>query len=160
MKFFKSTISILLMLFVAVSAVVAQGGQQGPPMPQPADTVSDGELQKFVKVTDSAQSIQKDIQSQVQTLVEDEGMEFSRFQEIMMSKQNPQASGEVQTNPDEEKTIKSIQPQLMKIQQQAQQQFVQLIQDEGLSPQRFQQIMRAVQTNPEMQQRLQEMQSQ
>lgn len=142
------------MLFIAATAAYAQGGQQmQPPKPAAPDSVSEQELQKFANVTDSAQSIQKEVQSKVQTLVEDEGMKFSRFQKIMMSQRNPQSS--VSPTSEEQKKIKAIQPQLMKINKQAQQQFVQLIQDEGLTPQRFQQIMRGVQTNQELQKRLQ-----
>lgn len=148
------------MLIVVASAAIAQGGQQMMQPPQPAnpDSVSNTELQKFANVTDSAQSISKDVQSKVQTLVEDEGMEFARFQKIMMSKRNPQSSGNLQTTQQEEKTIKQIQPKLMKIQKQAQMQIVQLIKEEGLTPQRFQQIMRGVQTNQELKKRLQSVQ--
>lgn len=160
MHFIKTSISFCLMLIVVASATVAQGGQQMMQPPQPAnpDSVSNTELQKFVNVTDSAQSISKDVQSKVQTLVEDEGMEFARFQKIMMSKRNPQSSGNLQTTQQEEKTIKQIQPKLMKIQKQAQMQIVQLIKEEGLTPQRFQQIMRGVQTNQELKKRLQSVQ--
>lgn len=147
------------MLFLAVSAAQAQGGQMmQPPQPASPDSVSDTELQKFANVTDSAQSIQKDVQSKVQTLVEDEGMEFARFQKIMMSRQNPQADS-LDTSQEEMQTIKQIQPKLMQINKQAQQQFVQLIRDEGLTPQRFQQIMRGVQTHAELQKRLQSVQN-
>ncbi|MDX1638378.1 MAG: DUF4168 domain-containing protein [Balneolaceae bacterium] len=162
MQYIRTTLSIVITLFILSSAVYAQGGQRQmmqPPEPANPDSVSETELKKFARVTDSAQSIQKEVQSQVQTIVEDEGMEFSRFQEIMMNKQNPQAAGSLNTSQSEEKTIKQIQPQLMKINRQAQQQFVQLIRDEGLTPQRFQQIMRGVQTNKELQQRLQSVQS-
>ena len=144
------------MLFVAVAAVFAQGRQQMPQPPAAADSVSESELQKFANITDSAQSIQEEIQSKVETLVEDEGMEFDRFRKIMMSKQSQQSAGQVETTQNEEEKIKSLQPKLMEINQQAQQQFVQLIQEEGLSPQRFQQIMKALQTSPDLQQRLQE----
>ncbi|MDR8393051.1 DUF4168 domain-containing protein [Aliifodinibius sp. S!AR15-10] len=128
-----------------------------PPKPATPDSVSDQELQKFANVTDSAQSIQKEVQSQVQTLVEEEGMEFARFQKLMQSQRNPQSS--VQPSAEEQKKIKAIQPQLMKINRSAQQQFVQLIQDEGLTPQRFQQIMQGVRQHQELQQRLQSVQS-
>lgn len=158
MNLIKRSLSLFLILFVAVSAVHAQGNQQPPAAASP-DSVSDQELKKFARVTDSAQSIRQNVQQQVQTLVEEEGMEFSRFQKIMMSRQNPKASGQVETTAEEEKKIKNIQPQLMKINKQAQQEFVQVIQDEGFTPQRFQQVMRAVQMNAELQQRLKEVQS-
>ncbi len=159
MQFIRTTLSLCLMLFVVASVAVAQGGQQQMQQPPPAepDSVSDTELQKFANVTDSAQTIQQNIRSEVQTMVEDQGMEFTRFQEIMQSRQNPQA-GSPETTQEEQETIKKIEPQLMQLNKKAQQQFVQIIQDEGLSPTRFNQIMRGVQAHQELQKRLQAIQ--
>lgn len=148
------------MVFVAAATAFAQvGQQQTPPQPAMPDSVSDQEMQKVVKVTDSMQTIQEEARSEVEDAVKEEGMEFARFQKIMMSKQNPQASGQVETTEKEEQAIEKIQPKVMKISQEAQQQFVQVIQEEGLTPQRFQQIMSAVQSDPEMRKRFEEAQS-
>jgi len=159
MTFIKRGFSLLIILLVAVTTLNAQGAQQQQQQTISPDSVSDEELEQFAEVTTSASSIRQEVQQKVQTLVEEEGMEFARFQKIMMNRQNPNASGQVETTAEEEKKIKNIQPQLMKINKQAQQDFVQIIQDEGFTPQRFQEIMRAVQMNAELQQRLQALQS-
>lgn len=159
MNFIKRSVSLILILFVAASAVYAQGGQRQQVQPATPDSVSDKELKQFAQVTDAAKTIRQDVQQEVQTLVEDEGMEFARFQKIMMSRQNPKAKGKVETTAEEENKIKNIQPQLMKINQQARQEFVQLIQQEGFTTRRFEQIMRAVQMSAELQQRLKQIQS-
>ncbi|MDX1617928.1 MAG: DUF4168 domain-containing protein [Balneolaceae bacterium] len=148
----KRSVSLFLLLFVAVSAVYAQGQQQ--PQPATPDSVTDEELKQFAAVTDAAQSIRQEVQQEVQTLVEEQGMDYGRFQKIMMNRQNPNASGEVETTAEEEKKINSIQPQLMQINKEARQEFVQLIQNKGFTPQRFQEIMRAVQMSAELQKRL------
>ena len=159
MQFIRTISSACLIVLIAASVAVAQGGQMmQPPQPANPDSVTDAELQKFANVSDSAQSMQQQIQSKVQDLVEAEGMEFARFRKIMMSKQNPQAPGNIETSQEEEQTIKKIQPKLMEINKNAQQQFVQLIRDQGLTPQRFRQLMRGVQTNQQLKQRLQEIQ--
>lgn len=154
MNFIKRSASVFLALFVTATVVFSQDGRQQKTATP--DSVSDKELEQFANVADSARSIQQEVESKVQTLVEDEGMKFTRFQQIMMSKQDPDAPGQVKATKKEEETIQKIQPQLMQINQQAQQQFVQVIQDEGLSTQRFQEIMRAIQTDPRLQQRLEE----
>ncbi len=136
---------------------VAQG-QQMQNQAQ-VDSVTDAELKKFVDSTTEIQKIQQSTQQEVKKLVNDEGMKFRRFQMIMMSKQNPQLADSIQTTQQEEQTIQKIQPQLQQISQDAQQQFVQAIQDEGLTPQRYQQIAQAVRTNPELSQRFQEIAS-
>ena len=148
----KRSVSLFLLLFVAVSAVYAQGQQQ--PQPATPDSVTDEELKQFAAVTDAAQSIRQEVQQEVQTLVEEQGMDYGRFQKIMMNRQNPNASGEVETTAEEEKKINSIQPQLMQINKEARQEFVQLIQNKGFTPKRFQEIMRAVQMSAELQKRL------
>lgn len=123
------------------------------------DSVTDAELKKFVKSTTKIQKIQQNTQQEVKKLVNDEGMKFPRFQMIMMSKQNPQLADSVKTTKKEEQTIQKIQPQLQKISQGVRQKFVKAIQDQGLTPQRYQQIAQAVRTNPELSQRFQEIAS-
>lgn len=154
MKIFKRTLPFVLGIALLSPSLFAQGQQM---QPQQADSVTDAELEKFVNTTGSLQSIQQETQQEVQSLVEEEGMEFERFQKIMMSKQNPQMAQNVEVSKEEEKTIENVQPKLQKISQQAQQQFVAAIQEEGLTPQRFQQIMQAVRSDPQVSQRFQKM---
>ncbi|MDX1585334.1 MAG: DUF4168 domain-containing protein [Balneolaceae bacterium] len=135
----------------------AQGQQMQQMQNAQADSVSDEELKKFVDTAQELRSIQQDIQSEVQSMVQEEDMTFQRFQQIMMSKQNPQMAQKIEVTDEEEATINEMQPKLAKIQQQANQQQMSAIQDNGLTPQRFQQIAQAVQSDPQMIQRFQQM---
>lgn len=154
MKIFKQTLPFVLGIVLISPSLFAQGQQMQGAQP---DSITDQELKKFVNTTGSLQTIQQETREEVETLVQKEGMEFERFQEIMMSKQNPQMAQDVEVTDKEEEAIKNVEPQLAEISKGAQQQFVQAIQQEGLTPQRFQQIMQAVRSNPDVSQRFQEL---
>lgn len=156
MKFFKKTVPFALGILLMAGSAFAQGQQM---QNNQADTVtvSDQELKKFAETAQELQEIQKEIQGEVQEMVSKEDMEFQRFQQIMMSKQNPQMAQKIEVTDEEEATIEKLQPEIQKISQEAQQKQVSVIQEQGLTPQRFQQIAQAVQSDPEMMKRFQQM---
>ena len=157
MNFFKKTVPLMLGLLLMAGSAFAQGQQMQQMQNAQADSVSDKELKKFVDAAQELQTIQQNIQSEVQQMVQEEDMTFQRFQQIIMSKQNPQMAKKVQVTDEEEAVIKEMQPKLQKIQQEANQKQMTVIQDNGLTPQRFQQIAQAVQSDPQMMQRFQQM---
>jgi len=157
MNFFKKTVPVVLGILLMAGSAFAQGQQMQQMQNAQADSVSDKELEKFVETAQDLRSIQENIQSEVQGMVQEEDMTFQRFQQIMMSKQNPQMAKKVEVTDDEEAVIKELQPKLQKIQQEANQKQMSAIQDNGLTPQRFQQIAQAVQSDPAMMKRFQQM---
>ncbi|MDX1586091.1 MAG: DUF4168 domain-containing protein [Balneolaceae bacterium] len=158
MKFLKRFLPLLAGFSLLVGTAYGQVQQQQS-QPAAADTVSDAELEKFVGVAQELQNIGMDVQQQVQQMVKEEGMEFERFQKIMMSQQNPQMAQNVQMTEQEKKILETIQPKLQQIQQEVQQKQMQVIQNSELSMQRFQEIAQAVQQDPQMMQRFQQMSS-
>lgn len=148
---------VLLGLLLMTGSAFAQVQQQQQQQPAQADSVSDEELEKFADVTTESQSVQEGMREKVDSMLSDQEMEMDRFQQIMMSKRNPQAGDSVEVTEEEEATMEEIQPKLMEMQQESQQQMVSIIQDNGLEPQRFQEIMQAVRTNPEVMKRFQEL---
>lgn len=157
MNFFKKTVPFVLGMILMAGSAMAQGQQMQQMQNAQADSVSDEELQKFVDTAQELRTIQQGIQSEVQQMVQEEDMTFQRFQQIMMSKQNPQMAQKIEVSDEEEAVIKEMEPKLQKIQQEANQQQMSAIQDNGLTPQRFQQIAQAVQSDPQMMQRFQQM---
>lgn len=157
MNFFKKTVPLMLGMLLMAGTAFAQGQQMQQMQNAQADSVSDQELEKFVETAQDLRSIQQDVQTEVQQMVKEEEMSFQRFQQIMMSKQNPQMAQKVQVTDEEEAVIKEMQPKLQQIQQQANQKQIAAIQDNGLTPQRFQQIAQAVQSDPQVMQRFQQM---
>lgn len=155
MKFFKHTVALALGFFLFAGAAFAQGQQMQQQQAQP-DSITDAELEKFAAVTSEVQKIQQESQQKVQAIVEDTDLNMQRFQKIMMSRQNPQMADSVDVTDEEQKIIEEIKPKLMKMQQSSRKEMMGAMQENGLNPQRFQAIMKAVQSNPEVMQRFQE----
>lgn len=152
MNFFKySAIAILGFLVMAGSAHGQMKNQQSA---QP-DSITDKELKKFAKVTSEVQKIQQESRKQVQAMLADKEMDMQRFQQIMMSKRNPKMADSINVTKKEQKTIKEIQPKLQKMQQQSRKEMMGVMQENGLKPQRFQAIMRAVRSDPAVMKRFQ-----
>lgn len=145
--------SFLLILGAIFSTATAFAQVPQQPEPLNPDEITDEDLQMVSNISDSAEGIQQEADEKVKGIVEDEGMEFPRFQEIVMSQQNPQMAGEIEITEDEEETLQKLQPELTQVNQEAQQQYMDTIEAEGLTVQKFQQIAQAIQTHPEVAER-------
>ncbi|MFD2532884.1 DUF4168 domain-containing protein [Gracilimonas halophila] len=159
-KLMRYTFLVLLGVIFGTTAIYAQQ-QQMPPQPEPLspEEVTDEHLEKISNVTQAGQGIQEEADNKMREVIEDVGMEFQRFQQIMMAQQNPQLANQLQLSSEEQETLQEIQPELMKINQEAQQQYMAKIEEEGLSIQEFQQIAQAIQAHPEVAERFEEINS-
>ncbi|MFP8487609.1 DUF4168 domain-containing protein [Gracilimonas sp. Q87] len=148
-----STTLILGAIFVSATAFAQQ--QMTPPQPEPLgpDEVTDEQLVMLSEITKAGEGIQQEAQQKMQATIEETSMEYSRFEEIMMSQQNPQMAGQLDLSEEEQQTIQQVQPQLMQINQEAQQQYMQAIQEAGMDLQTFQQVAQAIQAHPEVAER-------
>lgn len=151
MKFLQHSAAFVLGFLLIAGSVFAQGQQ----MQQPAqpDSITDEELEKFAMVTNELQQVQRESQKKVQDMLSDKEMDMQRFQQIMMSRQNPNMGDSIEVTEQEEETMKEIEPKLQKMQQQSRQEMMGIMQEEGLQPQRFQAISQALQQDPEMMKR-------
>lgn len=138
------------MLFT--SAAFAQQMQM-PPQPAPLDSVTTEQFNTFVDVNKQFQAMQEGTQEKIATMLEDQPMTLERFQQIVMSMQNPQSAGQLNMSPEEEQVLTAIQPQLMQLNTTIQQEQIKILQDNGLTPQLFQQIGQAVSQDPELMQK-------
>jgi len=152
MNILKRAKALILSLIICSTAVAAQN----MPMPQiaPADSVSDSELEQFVIIAQELQGIRMELDSMVVAKLEEEGMSTARFQEIMQSKQNPQAD-ELTLTTKEEETVANMQTFLQQASMKAQQQQMESIQNSELTAQRFQSIAQAMQSDRELAMRMQ-----
>lgn len=145
---------IILGAIFSTATAFAQVPQQ--PEPLNPEEITDEDLQMVSNISDSAEGIQQEADEKVKVIIEDEGMEFTRFQEIVMSQQNPQMAGEVDLTEEEQETLEKVQPELTQVNQEAQQQYMETIEAEGLTVQKFQQIAQAIQAHPEVAERFEE----
>lgn len=145
--------TFVIALGAILSTATVFGQQQQMPQPLSPEEVTDEDLQMVSNISKQAEGIQQEADEKIRGIIEDEGMEFSRFQEIVMAQQNPQMAGEVEVSEEEQKTLETVQPELMQANQQAREQYMQTIEEEGLTVQRFQQIAQAIQAHPEVAER-------
>lgn len=158
MNISKKLVATLFISLIAAGSLFAQVQQQTPqnrPEPATSDEVSDQEIDNLVSAINEMEPIQTEIQEKIQTAVEEEGLSFERFQQIMMGMQNPQMANQMNITDEEQETIQTIQPQLMQIQGEAQQKISAKIEENGLTMQRYRQIVMGAQQDSTLMARVQ-----
>jgi hypothetical protein len=115
--------------------------------------ISDADLAKFAEAYKAVQIENRELQQEMVAYMKKEGMEVQRFQAIQQASVNP--NQEVEATPAEMKSYKKVVAKVQEMQPQLQKDMMSIIQDKGLSIERYQQIGAALQQNPELQQKLQ-----
>lgn len=128
-----------------------QAGQQ-------VENISDEELQQFVMVSQKLQAINQEAQQSMIQAVQDAGLEVERYSEIYQAIQDP--NKEANPTEKEKELFAAASNQFQKIQVDAQQQMQEMLKTEGLTQNRFQEISTALQSDPELQQKIEALQQQ
>ncbi|NJW53116.1 DUF4168 domain-containing protein [Salinimicrobium oceani] len=145
---------IMFFLMIGSTASFAQT-QPLPQAQQVQNEVTDAELAKFVKALQGIQMVTQKAQQEMIQIVQTEGMELQRFNEIHQASINPEV--EVEATSEEKTTHKKIVGQLESMQAGIQQQMEKLITDQGLSLEKYEQIAMQLQSDTVLQQRIQQM---
>ncbi|TVR14288.1 MAG: DUF4168 domain-containing protein [Balneolaceae bacterium] len=160
MKLFKSTLVAMATLLIATGITVAQVQQQAPPPPQQPELptsadVSDDEILLLVNTINDLQPIEEKAQEKIEEALEEEGITLQRFQQMMMAMQNPQMAEEANVTDEEMEKLQTLQPALMQIQGEAEQEMIAKIEDNGFTIERYQGIIMGAQQDPDLMARLQ-----
>lgn len=159
MKILKSISIAVAAIILGAGVLVAQGQQQPPQMPDlpTSDDVSDEELGQLVEVINEIEPIQLQLRDDITEVVEEEDMSLERFEQLMMATQNPQMADQVDASDEEMGKIQNMQPKLMELQGEAQEQMVAKIEEKGLTTDRYQAIIMGAQQDPELGSRVEEL---
>ncbi len=134
--------------------------EQQAPMGEGADAdVSDEELQAFFDAAMIAQEIQAGYQQQMEGILEDEDIELETYSQIYQSLQMGQDPDEAGISSEDMDKFEVADEKIDELSQELEEEINEAIAAEGLEMDidRFQEIDMAIQQNPELQQRLQEM---
>ncbi len=142
---------IVVFFFLSISGIFAQLPQQPG---QPVE-ISDAELLQFASAYTKIQLIDQQLQQKMLAAVQDEGIEVQKFNEILNAEQN--ANQKVDATEEELEKFAAAHKAVERIQNQAQQDMQNVITDNKLTVTRYQEIIMAVQTDPELQQKLQKL---
>lgn len=134
------------------TAAFAQTQQLPQQQQQQSVEVSDGELEKFSKAFQQVRLITMEAQQEMAGVVTKEGMEIERFNEIHEATLDPEA--EVTATDEEKKKHEKIISNLETIQSGVQAKMGKAVQDQGITPERYEQIAMGLQNDPKLQERL------
>lgn len=136
--------------------------QQENPMQQEEPTaqteVSDEELETFLDVSSELQEIQMGSQQEMIAVVEDAGLSVEKYNTISEAEQMGQSTDELEDVSEEDlENYIEASTQIAEMEEELEPEFEQIITENGMDMDRFQEINMALQQDPALQQRIQEM---
>jgi len=141
----------------ALFAIPAHAQFQMPPQEAPQIEVSDEELELFIDASMNAQSVQMQSQQEMIAIVDEEGIEVSTYNEIMQAQQMGQSLEDIGVTESDIEKFQRAQEQIQVVEERMERDLAEAVQDEGMEMERFQEINMAIQQDPELQQRAQQM---
>ncbi|HYW18008.1 MAG TPA: DUF4168 domain-containing protein [Nodularia sp. (in: cyanobacteria)] len=120
-------------------------------------TVSQEELQQFAKVIPTLQKIGQTSQQRSAQIIEQSGLSVERFQELSEAQQSPGAEPSSPATPEEQQSFNQIAPEIESIQKDTLSEQEEAVRAGGLEPNRFNEIMIAIQQDPALQQQVQQL---
>jgi len=120
---------------------------------QAQDKVSDTELNTFAMAFQKVQVENQKVQEEMKALITDNGLEVERFSAIQQQTTNPDM--EVDATQEEKDAFKMIMAEITKLQPMIEARMGGVVADAGMTVERFQTIGNSLQTDQELQQRLQ-----
>jgi hypothetical protein len=142
---FKKPFGILFALLLGAGSLFAQD-----------TTIPDQDLEKFVDAYKGMVVLNETAQQRMVAAVEAEKLSVERFNELSQAQEAPDSPAKPAT-PEEQKQFDAAMGQLMKVQMEVQGEMEALIVKSGLSVERYQEIAMRLQSDPELQLRIQAM---
>lgn len=153
--------SIAFGMIVAIWAIFAVPAQAQFEMPEqeapPQIEVSDEELELFIDASMNAQSVQAESQQEMISIVDEEGIEVNTYNQIIQAQQTGQSMEDIDVSAEDIEKFERANEQIQEIEEQMERQLTEAIEEEGMEMERFQEINMAIQQDPSLQQRVQQM---
>ncbi|MEX0684755.1 MAG: DUF4168 domain-containing protein [Balneolales bacterium] len=147
-------------LLIAMSFTWAAQAQFQQEMPQQEKVeLDDQELDVFIEGLVKAQEVQNESQMKMIEKVEDDGLGVDKFNEIHQAMGMAMQTGEepeIEATPEEMASYEALSEEIEQISMEADEEITIAIEEEGMEMPRFQEILAAVQTDPQLQQQIQE----
>ncbi len=151
-KIFSAVLFFVVTLFSCSAISFAQDMQLQPQMPE-IEEVTDEEIQRLVVVNNEIMPIQRELQMEQITAVEDGGMEVERFSQIANAMQQNMSPDDLDASSREMETFNELMQKIMELENEANEKIIGVIEDNDFELERFQQVFTALQTDPELQEK-------
>jgi hypothetical protein len=116
--------------------------------------VSPAEVETFITIVQKLRPMQRKFQMQAAQLIQQSELGMQKYRAIAQSMQNPNAQGQQDFSQEDLDSYQQIAEKLEVVQQDLQAESEEIIKEEGLSAQRYQQIGQISRTDTVLQQRL------
>lgn len=154
----KMIVGSLFFSFLLLFSYMANAQQPDPNVQEvPKVEVSDKELSNFVSAVKEVQKIQETTEKKMVKEITDEGLDPNRFMQIAQYKQNPGSYSGDEVSEEELKSFDKAKEKVEGIRKDAEDESKNAIENEGMDIQRYIQIAQAVQQDPALQKRIQEL---
>ncbi len=151
--------SVAMFLCVGHAAFAQEAPAQGNTSTQSqlkTEDISDDDLKQFVQASAKAAAVQEESQKAMIAVVEEEKLTVEKFTEMAKAHQQQKLDA-VQATPEEKAAFSKAAQRIMEMQPQVEQSMTQAIEKEGMSLEKFEQIMLAYQQNAAVQARVQKL---
>lgn len=151
----KFKISSLAVMAICLMGTVSMAQQVTPPETQikTNENFSEEEIKTFVKINKEIMPLQENIQTDMISTVKENGLEVPRFQEMAQAQQSGKLT-EVSSDPKELESFSKAGEKIMKLQQDLQVDIEEIIVKNEMSPEKFEAIYMAYNSNPEIKQKI------
>jgi hypothetical protein len=148
-------LGILFIIFfhLNLSAQQTPDTQNQQTQQQATNDFNDQELMQFANAAEKVIAIQQETEQKMIQVIEEENLEIDKFNSILKAQQSPDAE-EVDASEEEMQAFNNATQKLIQIQNDVQDDMIQAIEAEGLEPQKYQEIMLAYQSDPEVKARI------
>jgi hypothetical protein len=151
----KKIASLLVFCILIGSMGAIAQTQPMPQQPKVEVDVDDQELAKFADAYQGLRMVNQEAQQKMVKVVEDEGFEIQKFNEMYQTSMNP--NEELEASDEEMKKYEATVQKIEGMQGEFQERMEEVISEQGFTMERYEKLAMALQSDPEMQQRLQQM---
>ncbi|MGM0376994.1 MAG: DUF4168 domain-containing protein [Bacteroidota bacterium] len=147
-------LSVLFLMGGVVHAQQNQDQMMQQQQQQQQKDYSEEEIDVFAEAVAQVLPIQQEAEQKMMKEIEDQGMELDKFNQI--ARQMQQGGEPEDVSEEDMETFKSISEEIQGIQMETQQEVNKIISDEGMSPAKYQEMISAYSSNPEIKKKVDE----
>ena len=159
MFYSKSKLALVAGLLLAVGLVISQPAMaqlptQGQQKRQQVK-VEDKELEKFVNIQQKLSPVRRKARQKMSAALKEVGLNQRSYKQIVQKMRNSKSKKDTTVSKEKIKKARKASRKMQTIQKSVQKESRKIIQEEGMSPRRFQKISRAARRDPKLQKRMQ-----
>ncbi|MDX5422672.1 MAG: DUF4168 domain-containing protein [Hymenobacteraceae bacterium] len=148
--------AFILGIFSFGNVAVAQQATPPAQQQQTQQNFSDNDLKQFAEANTRLMDVQKEGEQEMMKILEEEKLSVNKFNEMAMAHQQ-QKLNEVQATPEEMAAFNKAAQRMMELQPAMQKSVEEAIRKDGMTLEKYEQIMMAYRQDPALQERVNKM---